>query len=488
MIATRRLAAVGAASLIVLGAIAVPLATASGALVDSAATLTTTTTAPAQSSAEADDLLAGETDADGTVSEEIADVEDTVSEEVTAAESLVAGVTGAEEGQEPDGGGSEPSDPAPSEDAADDAEDEDSSPASSGNTSPPFADLRSVEGDMAPTTAPGITVARSAPASGGVTPAAVEPGPAEPAATPEAGDAAPLFQMDFASGATLTDLPEARPVSPSGRSTRAFYDLIEGLGLAPQLVARLLAPFPVAGKAHYSDDWLAHRSTPAFHLHEGTDVFAAKGTPVIAAADGIVERMVRNSAVGGTSLRLTTADGTFYYYAHLDRFAPKLAEGERVQKGDVLGFVGTTGNASATAPHLHFEIHPGGGEAVSPVPYLDRWLGEALQAARTVAGAPVSQSALRHASSASGAAASAPPPEADGTDVSDARPISSSTALPAAGVLALIAIGWKVRRALTRRARLRVAVADAAPLRFSEADLLRFAEELADEAVTAGQR
>ena len=479
----RRPLTLAAGVLLMCGAVAVPLASASGALVDGAPVLTTTTTtAPSESTSSDDGLL------DDTA---LAPVEDTVEEELDSTEALVGDVTGTESEEPAPTGDDTTTDSTddPAGDASDDTDD--GSPTETEKTSRDTTPFSSINLGTARTTdagpaAPAAEVSVAAPATTQAPTAEPAAPQSEPAPAVGAGDV-PLYFTDFASGGALIDLPEARPVSPNARSTHKFYELIDGLNLTPQLVARLLAPFPVAGKARYSDDWHAHRSVPTAHLHEGTDIFAAKGTPVIASADGVVGRMVRNSAVGGTSLRLTTADGTFYYYAHLDRFAPKLTEGKRVQKGDVLGFVGTTGNASSTAPHLHFEIHPAGGEAVSPVPYLDRWLGEALQAARSVAGAPVSQSALRHAASAPGASASASPSEADGADVSDARPISANTALPAAGVLLLIAIGWKVRRALTRRTRLRAAVDSPPALRFSEADLLRFADELAQEQLTGRQ-
>jgi hypothetical protein len=119
------------------------------------------------------------------------------------------------------------------------------------------------------------------------------------------------------------------------------------------------------------------------------DVFADRGTPVLAAADGIVSHS-NPAGAGGLALRLTTADGTYYYYAHLDRIATGARAGARVSKGDVVGFVGTTGNAEGGMPHLHFEIHPDGGAAVPPVPYLDRWLADAMDAARALQLAPPS--------------------------------------------------------------------------------------------------
>ncbi|MGH2554443.1 MAG: M23 family metallopeptidase [Actinomycetota bacterium] len=178
------------------------------------------------------------------------------------------------------------------------------------------------------------------------------------------------------------------------RSTAQVIEILEGLGLSEAEIARIIAPFPILGPASYGDDWGNPRYQPYFHLHEGTDIFAPRGTPVIASSDGVVTRMATNSKVGGTSLRLTAADGTYYYYAHLDRFDPGLDQGQRVKAGEVLGFVGTSGNAEGGAPHLHYEIHPDGGAAVPPVPYLDRWLAEALATAKSLEAAPAPKGLL----------------------------------------------------------------------------------------------
>ena len=191
--------------------------------------------------------------------------------------------------------------------------------------------------------------------------------------------------VDLSSFAPFSATPSLA-IAGGPRSTLALMQILDGLDLPPATMARILAPFPVAGAASYSDDWGAPRSTPTPHSHQGVDVFAARGTPVIASAKGTATRS-NSTGAGGLSVRLTAEDGTYYYYAHLERFAPA-SDGGKVSPGDVLGFVGTTGNAEGGLPHLHFEIHPDGGAAVPPVPYLDRWLEEATDAARAVADAP----------------------------------------------------------------------------------------------------
>ena len=129
--------------------------------------------------------------------------------------------------------------------------------------------------------------------------------------------------------------------------------------------------FPIAGPHSYSDTFGAPRmfGTSYAHLHQGTDIFAASGTPLVAVERGVVIRM-GSDVLGGTKLWLVGASGTRYYYAHLSGFAPDVVEGKVVSAGDVIGFVGNTGNAASTPAHLHFEVHPNGGPAVNPYPLL----------------------------------------------------------------------------------------------------------------------
>jgi len=145
--------------------------------------------------------------------------------------------------------------------------------------------------------------------------------------------------------------------------------LIEGMGR-----------FPVAGLAHYYDDWLNPRFTPKPHLHEGLDIFADFGTPIRSPDEGVVSQLSDHGA-GGTAVWMRGSDGTSYYFAHMLERVEGIRVGMRVEIGTVLGFVGDTGNASGGTPHLHFEIHPGGGEAVPPKPTVDAWLDEAEEIA-----------------------------------------------------------------------------------------------------------
>ena len=164
------------------------------------------------------------------------------------------------------------------------------------------------------------------------------------------------------------------------RTTAALLDaltILGDLGIKSQDAAIVgMGGFPVGGLARYRDDFLEPRYTPRPHPHMGTDVFAARGTPVRAPAAGTLR--FTNEATGGKSAYVTTGDKTFFYMTHLDGFNKALRSGQQVARGDVVGYVGSTGNASGSSPHVHFEIHPRGGGAINPKPFLDSWLDEAL--------------------------------------------------------------------------------------------------------------
>ena len=128
----------------------------------------------------------------------------------------------------------------------------------------------------------------------------------------------------------------------------------------PQLV---LGPsglaVPVAGVRveNLVDSYTQSRAGGA-RVHDAIDIMAPEGTPVVAAAEGTVEKLYFSRGGGGITVYVRSPDRQWiYYYAHLQEYAPGLREGQRVERGTRLGSVGTTGNAAAAGPHLHFAVH-----------------------------------------------------------------------------------------------------------------------------------
>ena len=129
----------------------------------------------------------------------------------------------------------------------------------------------------------------------------------------------------------------------------------------------LLDVFPVQGLCAFVDTWHAPRGSDRQHL--GVDIIAPQGQLLYAAADGVIGKVTQDGPgkISGNALRLVKADGTYFFYAHMKSFAAGIVEGSVVKAGQVIGLVGMTGTGS---PHLHFEVHPGGGEAVNPYPVV----------------------------------------------------------------------------------------------------------------------
>lgn len=119
----------------------------------------------------------------------------------------------------------------------------------------------------------------------------------------------------------------------------------------------LMVPVEGIDPSELTDTYHAARSGGRIHM--ATDIMAMRGTPVLAAASGRVIRL-GNSGAGGIGLYIADASGRYVeYYAHLTGYAPNVKEGIRVEQGDVIAFVGSTGNASPDAPHLHFQVMRG---------------------------------------------------------------------------------------------------------------------------------
>lgn len=130
-------------------------------------------------------------------------------------------------------------------------------------------------------------------------------------------------------------------------------------------------PIPVEGvaKKQLKDTWGNARSSG--RSHEGIDIMASTGTKVYAATEGIVASLKGNN-LGGTVIWIIGPGGVWHYYAHLHNHKRGLNEGDYVRRGDLIGYVGYSGNASKSAPHLHYGIYlQGKGRgATNPYPYL----------------------------------------------------------------------------------------------------------------------
>ena len=164
-----------------------------------------------------------------------------------------------------------------------------------------------------------------------------------------------------------TPAPEAPAASPSrvpGESTDdhlgALFAQPPDLGAAAvagdveTLASRALG-FPVSGfdRSRLVDNFAEKRGD---HVHEAIDIPAPRGTPVVAVDDGPVQKLFVSRAGGNTVYQFDPTGTYAYYYAHLDAYAPGLAEGRMLRRGDPIGILGTSGNSPANAPHLHFTI------------------------------------------------------------------------------------------------------------------------------------
>jgi murein DD-endopeptidase MepM/ murein hydrolase activator NlpD len=162
-------------------------------------------------------------------------------------------------------------------------------------------------------------------------------------------------------------------------------EIVDPKGAPPVTVAEgvVVGPtglvIPVAGvKANQLVDTYTQARAGGARVHDAIDIMAPEGTPVLAAADGTIEKLFFSNGGGGITIYVRSPDNRWaYYYAHLQGYAPGLAEGNHIRRGQLLGRVGHTGNASAEGPHLHFAINrmnPGDswyqGTPINPYPLL----------------------------------------------------------------------------------------------------------------------
>ena len=175
-----------------------------------------------------------------------------------------------------------------------------------------------------------------------------------------------------ATAGAIIEFQRRSGLTPTGKLDERTASLL-GSAPAPAPAAQptvgvTIDVFPVQGKCWFGDTWQAPRG--GGRLHEGVDVIAAKGNLLYAAVSGTISKMYWDfpGALAGNGLRIQQENGTYFTYLHMDTFAEGIVVGAVVTAGQVIGTVGNTGN-SAT-PHLHFEVHPGGGAAVNPYPLI----------------------------------------------------------------------------------------------------------------------
>jgi murein DD-endopeptidase MepM/ murein hydrolase activator NlpD len=206
------------------------------------------------------------------------------------------------------------------------------------------------------------------------------------------------------------------PTSKAPEPAPGFPSILLPPDITPKLTAGGYV-FPVYGPSSFIDTFQADRAHVSGGWHHGDDIFAPLGAPVLACASGTVFSVGWNG-VGGNRLWLRDGQGNLFYYAHLSAFTPLALNGNKVNAGDVLGFVGNTGDAQGTPPHLHFEIHPVGllglgyDGVVNPTSYLLAWQrlqdvsfagGDAWAPARSMGDAPKPGAILLAASDISSA-------------------------------------------------------------------------------------
>jgi peptidoglycan LD-endopeptidase LytH len=149
--------------------------------------------------------------------------------------------------------------------------------------------------------------------------------------------------------------PEVAPAAPVGAGSLAIP----------------VAGVPASDLRDHFDDARGGR------VHRAIDIAAPRGTPVLATADGTIAKLFVSKAGGITIYQFDSEERWIYYYAHLESYAPRLAEKQKVKRGEVIGFVGTSGNSPPNAPHLHFAVEKlpptkewWKGEPVNPYPML----------------------------------------------------------------------------------------------------------------------
>jgi murein DD-endopeptidase MepM/ murein hydrolase activator NlpD len=204
--------------------------------------------------------------------------------------------------------------------------------------------------------------------------------------------------------------PAIRPLGPLAPAPAPVVELPEPPGESPPPAAplarsdeeylidrALMVPVDGIPPAKVPDTYWQSRGDGAERTHQAVDILAKRGTPVLAADSGTVLRLTRNT-LGGITIYATDPERRFvFYYAHLDHYASGLYEGKVVAQGEVIGYVGTTGNAPKNTPHLHFQVMRfvdartwWNGPPFDPRPYL-ALTGDRRRVERTTAALPERQ-------------------------------------------------------------------------------------------------
>lgn len=163
------------------------------------------------------------------------------------------------------------------------------------------------------------------------------------APAPKPAPAAPAPAAPIAPPAPATAAAPAAPLEPAEGDVAALVE------------KRLTIPVPGVAPAQLSDMFGDARGGGA-RAHQALDIMAARGTPVVAVENGRIAKLFTSDAGGLTIYQFDPTEPYSYYYAHLDRYAEGLKEGQPIERGQIIGYVGTTGNANPDGPHLHFAI------------------------------------------------------------------------------------------------------------------------------------
>ena len=166
--------------------------------------------------------------------------------------------------------------------------------------------------------------------------------------------AAPLVQASAKVDVKPTKKEEPRPVAPVPPAVVAVAPAVSGAGVDDLRQRHLTLPVQGIKQDQLTDTFNDMRGTS--RRHEALDVLAPRHTPVLAVEDGTIAKLFVSDAGGITLYQFDPTSAYAYYYAHLERYADGLKEGAPIKRGQVLGYVGTTGNAPRDTPHLHFAI------------------------------------------------------------------------------------------------------------------------------------